>query len=290
MTSPFYSPRTVGGRWHGATPVASTCAPRVTVITPAFNREQSLPATVDSVLAQTQSDLELVVVDDGSRVPVTSVLYEVRDPRLRIVTHTSNLGLSAARNTGLASAAAPLVAQLDSDDTWAQQYLERVLPCFDDVRVGLVYTDAYVVGNPHLQRYLDPQLRHPPRRVADLLPDCPIPNPTVTMRRDAVLDAGGYAPTLWSTQDWRLYLELAQRGWRFECIYEPLATYRWPTDGQSMSYQTRRVKLDLMRMLAHFLVHNPSAFPAYRHVMPWLVRGARRELARTLDRPTDAIQ
>jgi glycosyltransferase involved in cell wall biosynthesis len=253
-------------------------APLVTVMTPAFNREDTLRATVDSVLSQTVGDLELVVVDDGSSLPVARVLSSVHDPRLKIVAHDRNLGLSAARNTALAVAEAPLVAQLDSDDTWEPRYLERVLPCFCDPRVGLVYTDAYVVGNEHRPRYLDPRLRHPPRSIADLIPECPIPNPTVTMRRDAVHEAGGYARALWSTQDWRLYLELAQRGWRFECIREPLATYRWPSGATSMSHQRRRTKLDMMRMFTLFLISHPTALPAYRRLFPLLARGARREL------------
>jgi glycosyltransferase involved in cell wall biosynthesis len=253
-------------------------------MTPAYNREATLPATVDSVLAQTVGDIELIVVDDGSRLPVTSVLSAVTDPRLRIITHAHNRGLSAARNTALEHATAPLVAQLDSDDTWEPRYVERTLPEFDDPAVGLVYTDAYVTGNPDRLWYLDERLPHPPRGVGDLLPECPIPNPTVTMRRQAVREAGGYVPSLWSTQDWRLYLELAQRGWIFRCVREPLATYRWPQDASSMSHQRHRVQGDLLRMLAHFLLRHPSALPAYRRVIPWLAGGARRELARGLIR------
>jgi len=207
------------------------------------------------------------------------VLANIRDRRLRVVAHDRNRGLSAARNTALAAARAPLVAQLDSDDTWEPRYLERVLPRFGDSRVGLVYTDCFVSGNSDRLRYLDPRLRHPPLGVIDLIPECPIPNPTVTMRLEAVRQAGGYARTLWSTQDWRLYLELAQRGWRFECIDEPLATYRWPADGASMSHQRGRVKLDLMRMFWQFLVRHPTALPAYRRLIPLLAGGARRELS-----------
>lgn len=252
-------------------------SPAVSVMTPAFNREATLEATVRSVLGQSVTDLEIIVVDDGSATEVASVVGHIEDPRLRIVRHAANRGLSAARNTALAHARAPLVSQLDSDDTWEPEYLARVLPAFEDPRVGLAYTEAFVVGDPARTRYLDRAMRHPPERVADLLPDCPIPNPTVTMRRAAVGAAGGYSGTLWSTQDWRLYLELAARGWRFACIDEPLATYRW-ADASSMSSDLDRVRADIVRMHGHFLLSHPSALPAYRKVAPALARGLVRRL------------
>ena len=103
-------------------------APRTTVMMPCYEAETMLRGAVDSVLSQTVGDLELVVVDDGSTVPVAEVLEDIRDPRLRIIRHAGNRGLSAARNTALAAARAPLVSQLDADDLWEPEYLESVLP------------------------------------------------------------------------------------------------------------------------------------------------------------------
>ncbi|MEA2396595.1 MAG: hypothetical protein QOK25_151, partial [Thermoleophilaceae bacterium] len=68
---------------------------------PAYNSERTLRGSVESVLAQTVGDLEIVVVDNASRVPVREVLADVRDPRLRIVRRRWNLGTAGGRNTAL---------------------------------------------------------------------------------------------------------------------------------------------------------------------------------------------
>ena len=79
---------------------------------------------------------------------MTDVLGDVRDPRLRLLRHDRNRKAPAARNTALRAARAPLVSQLDADDLWHPEYLENVLPRFDDPGVGLVYTNAEIEGHP----------------------------------------------------------------------------------------------------------------------------------------------
>src|SRR5579884_23464 len=108
----------------------------------AYNSDETLPASVASVLAQSQENLELLVIDDASARPAEVVLGDMRDPRLRILRHTKNRGVSAARNTGLAVARAPLVAQLDGDDLWDPNYVDSILPRFENDRIGLVYSNA----------------------------------------------------------------------------------------------------------------------------------------------------
>ncbi|MFB6150293.1 MAG: glycosyltransferase family 2 protein [Haloarculaceae archaeon] len=101
--------------------------PTVTVVIPTYNRAEVLPRAVDSVLAQSYEDFELLVVDDGSTDRTAAALAAYDDPRLRVVTHGDNRGANAARNTGIAEASGEYVAFLDSDDSWAPEKLERQL-------------------------------------------------------------------------------------------------------------------------------------------------------------------
>src|SRR3712207_387108 len=122
--------------------------PRTSVTMPAYNAHATIRASVESALAQTVEDIEVIVVDDGSDPPIRDALDDVRDPRLRVLRHPRNRNSPAARNTALAAARSPLVSQLDADDLWESDYVESVLPCFDDPAVGLAYTNARVDGGP----------------------------------------------------------------------------------------------------------------------------------------------
>ncbi|WP_435552238.1 glycosyltransferase family 2 protein [Natrinema sp. CGMCC1.2065] len=105
---------------------------RVSVIIPTYNRAATLPRAIDSALAQTIDDLEVVVVDDGSTDDTESVLAEYEDPRVRPVIHATNRGANVARNTGLDHARGEYVAFLDSDDEWQPAKLERQLAALED--------------------------------------------------------------------------------------------------------------------------------------------------------------
>jgi glycosyltransferase involved in cell wall biosynthesis len=95
------------------------------IILPTYNRAYVLWRAIQSVLAQTESGWELIVVDDGSTDDTRRLLEEFRDPRIRMVT-TENRGPSAARNLGGRLACAPYLAYLDSDNTWHPQFLSTM--------------------------------------------------------------------------------------------------------------------------------------------------------------------
>lgn len=123
----------------------------VSVVIPCFNSLRYLPSTVDSVLAQTHEDLEVVLVDDGGSDDLAGWVAGVTDPRVRLV-RQDNAGPSAARNRGVQEAAGEVVAFLDSDDLWEPEFLERTLPRLDDPLVGLVYSGWDVIdadGRPN---------------------------------------------------------------------------------------------------------------------------------------------
>ncbi|MFC4439732.1 MULTISPECIES: glycosyltransferase family 2 protein [Natrialbaceae] len=99
----------------------------VSVIIPTYNREETVSRAIDSVLAQTVENVEVVVVDDGSTDDTEDVLESYDDERLRPVYHETNQGANVARNTGIEHARGKYVAFLDSDDEWRSEKLEAQL-------------------------------------------------------------------------------------------------------------------------------------------------------------------
>ena len=225
---------------------------------PAYRNEETLRRSVESALSQTVGDLEVIVVDDASPIPCAEVLADVRDARLRIIRHDRNRNTAGARNTALRAARTPLVSQLDADDAWEPGYLEAVLPCFDDPRIGLAYTNCFIEGHPEgLDDYIGDPAPHPLDTFPKFAEACPVPALTGTMRRDAVLAAGGYARWAWGASDYHLYAKLICAGWRFAYVHERLARYRWPVAGKSKSADHRRVERGVLVMWMGFVARHP---------------------------------
>jgi glycosyltransferase involved in cell wall biosynthesis len=254
--------------------------PRTSVMMPALDAEATLREAVESVLAQTVGDLELVIVDNGSATPVAEALAGLRDERVRILRSERNLGVAAGRNAAVAAARAPLVSQLDADDVWEPDYLESVLPHFDDSGVGLVYSNALILDHPtgHSDYIGDPSV-HPMHRFPKIAEQNPVPCPTATIRTGAVRAVGCYASWLRMSEDYHLYLRLARAGWRFAYVHRQLARYRWPQPQRGMSYREREHELWTLAMYAHFVLRHPLTPGPRRQVRTRL----REELGRLLD-------
>jgi glycosyltransferase involved in cell wall biosynthesis len=248
---------------------------------PAYGTEATIAEAVESVLAQTVPDLELIVVDDAGPVPAAETLTGIRDPRLRIVRHERNQGSAAARGTALREAAAPLVSQLDADDAWEPEYLESVLPCFEDPGVGLAYTNALIVGHPtgHDDYIGDPSV-HPMDTFPKFAEQNPVPALTATMRTHAVRGVGGYTRWLWAAGDYYLYARLIMAGWRFAYVHRKLARYRWPTPERGKSADHGRVEREELKMWLAFVARHPLTPGPRRQVRVRVPREARRALAR----------
>jgi cellulose synthase/poly-beta-1,6-N-acetylglucosamine synthase-like glycosyltransferase len=244
---------------------------------PAFASDETLLDSARSVLSQTVADLELIVVDDAGDPPAAETLAGVRDPRLRVLRHERNQGTSAARSTGLHAARGPLVSQLDADDEWEPDYLESVLPLFEDPRVGLAYTNCHIAGHPSgLDDYIGDPSPHPIDTFPRLAEANPVPSPTATMRTSAVRAVGGWATWMRMASDYQLYLKLAAAGWRFAYLHRRLARYRWPSETRGKSRDHRALELDELRMWAAFAARHPRTPGPKRRVRV----GLRRELAR----------
>lgn len=118
---------------------ATSPAPSVSVLVPAYNARPYLREAVESLLAQTWRDLEVLVIDDASTDGTLQVLDDLRDPRLTLLCMTQNGGPSRARNAGLANARGEFIALLDSDDVSLPQRIEKQAQLLRDrPEVGLV--------------------------------------------------------------------------------------------------------------------------------------------------------
>jgi glycosyltransferase involved in cell wall biosynthesis len=121
--------------------------PPVSVVIPSFNRPRMTVRAVESVLDQTLSDLEVIVIDDGSDSNQVYPSHIIGDERVRLVRHPANLGVSAARNTGVKESRFPLVAFLDSDDHWLPEKLASQIAIYVEHRSKgdlLVYSSYYL--------------------------------------------------------------------------------------------------------------------------------------------------
>ncbi|MGH2887201.1 MAG: glycosyltransferase [Solirubrobacteraceae bacterium] len=210
-------------------------SPRFSVVIAAFNAAGTVASAVSSVLAQTQPDLEVIVVDDGSSDRTSDVVAGIDDPRVRLIGQP-NRGTAAARNAGIAIALGTYVAFLDSDDLYLPGYLElseRALGSAPDV--GFAYTDAYV---------FDDTSGRVRRRSAMARNRPPVPAPTdrdqfllallernfvfvaAVVPRDVLGAVGGFDESLHAIEDYDLWLRILLHGYRAAWVEGQHVLYR----------------------------------------------------------------
>jgi glycosyltransferase involved in cell wall biosynthesis len=185
---------------------------RITVLLPVFNGGPYLRPAIESVLAQTLSDFELLVIDDGSTDGSLEVARSYRDPRLRVLENGRNLGLTASLNRGLREARAPLIARQDADDLSAPDRLGLQAEMMARrPELALLGTQADVIdarGRP--AGSLARSCEHDSIRW-ELFFDNAFVHSSVMFRREVVLDeAGGYDEGLRYCQDFALWSRLVR--------------------------------------------------------------------------------
>jgi glycosyltransferase involved in cell wall biosynthesis len=227
--------------------------PVVTVIMPVFNSSQFLAEAIESALSQTLTDLELLLVDDGSTDESLSIAarYEREDCRIRVLRNPHE-GLSRARNRGVGAARGEFLAMLDSDDValpdrigWQHAYLVGHPEC---VVVGGQVQQVDPDGSPIAPL---PVCLHHHDITTQLLQGrgSAIVQPAAMFRRSAVLAAGGYDERLDTAEDLDLYLKLSERG-TLANLPELLLRYRRHPSSLTAGYGMHRafaVKQDVIR-------------------------------------------
>ncbi|MGH9370901.1 MAG: glycosyltransferase family 2 protein, partial [Vicinamibacterales bacterium] len=192
--------------------------PDVSIVVPAYNTAGYIAGTISSILAQTHTSYEILVVNDGS--PDTPALEQALAPfrnRLTYLVQSKNMGLSAARNVAIRAARGRYVALLDSDDSWAPDYLARQLAVMEaDPGLAVVYPNALIVGDhPHAGRtFMDVCPSRGEVTFQSVLNQKCSVFVSALIRRDALVAVGLFDEELRSVEDFELWLRLLAAGER----------------------------------------------------------------------------
>lgn len=241
---------------------------RVSVIIPCYNMGDTLKEAVDSVLNQTYTDYEIIIVNDGSDDHSTNLkLSQFAKTGIRLI-HTRNQGVSAARNLGIAEAKGVYILPLDADDKIAPTYLEKGVEVLDRrPRVGIVYCEATVFGEVSgIWELQDFSLPH-------LLLDNLIFSSALFRRRDWQLVGGYREPMRHGWEDWDFWLSMMEQGMEVFRIPEQLFFYRIRGVSRDRSIGYGRKLILMLRIIA---AHRTLYLRHSKNIVRILIGGTRR--------------
>jgi glycosyltransferase involved in cell wall biosynthesis len=256
--------------------------PLVSVVVPAYNAAWSLDETLASICAQTYSNIEVLVVDDGSTDATAEVAgaWSRRDSRVRVI-RKPNGGVASARNRGVREARGVYVAPIDSDDLWAPDNLERQVAALEAAGPDACLAFARTVFIDRDGRALPDRPSTPPETdFRNLLLRNAVANGSAAVfRRDRMLEAGAYDEGLGAAggqgvDDWKLVLTLAVMG---RIVYVPAPTVRYRmSHTNSLSRQIPAMRRGALMVIDHARRHGPrQPFWVYWHartlILVWML-------------------
>jgi glycosyltransferase involved in cell wall biosynthesis len=241
----------------------------VSVIIPTFNRAWCLARAIESVLAQTFTDFELIVVDDGSSDETARLLGEYGDA-LEVI-RQANRGVSAARNAGMAAARGRWIALLDSDDHWLPTKLAHQVDWLSaHPRYRICQTDEVWIRHG---RRVNPKKRHR-KYGGDIfercLPLCLVSPSAVMMARSLVDEVGGFDETLPACEDYDLWL-------RISCTH-PIGLVEAPLIVKTGGHEdqlSRAPELDKYRIQALVKLLGSGALTPSQYTAAWQMLAAK---------------
>jgi glycosyltransferase involved in cell wall biosynthesis len=216
--------------------------PLISVIVPAYNAEKTIRETIESVINQTFSDWELIVVNDGSQDNTVEVVSQIKDSRIKVFSY-ENAGLPASRNRGFDKAEGEFISFLDSDDLWTPDKLEEQLKALranTKAAVAYSWTDYIDKSSNFL---------HPGRHLSfsgDVYSKLLVRNflengSNALIKREALNEVGGFNESLRAAEDWDMWLRLGAK-YHFVAVEKPQILYRVSTNSMSANIVKQEVE------------------------------------------------
>ncbi len=236
--------------------------PEITVVIPCYNYGRFLDEAVESVLAQSRQDFDIVVVDDGSTDPDTCSLLDTYERPKTTVLRTENRGPAAARNTGIRASDGRYIVSLDADDRLHPRFLEKTSAVLDadaGREIGFVSTWQRRFGDE------SGTLEGGDGSLVTLAMSNKF-HASALFRRRAWESVGGYRESFTGWEDWNLWLNIAGAGYRWEVVSEELFHYR--KHGETRSSRSLRNRQKLFEAVLQdnadfYLEHHPEILKAY---------------------------
>jgi glycosyltransferase involved in cell wall biosynthesis len=231
--------------------------PLISIIIPVYNGEKTIKSTIESVLSQTFTDFELIVVNDGSQDSTLAAITEIKDARIRIFSFP-NSGVSASRNRGLAEAKGEFISFLDADDLWTPNKLEAQLKSLQEnpqAAVAYSWSDwidesgqflragGHITANGNAYEKL-------------LLRDFVESGSNPLIRRKALEEVGTFDESLAFAEDWDLWLRLAAR-YEYVAVSSPQILYR--ISPKSASFNVWKMEAGSLKVIERNFAQAPES-------------------------------
>ncbi len=200
--------------------------PLISVIIPVYNGEKTIRETIESVLNQTFSNLELIVINDGSQDSTLDIVSSIKDPRLQVLSH-KNAGKSISRNRGIEEACGEFISFLDADDLWTLDKLEaqlKALQANPQAAVAYSWVD-YIDENGDFFRDGNHITMNGNAYEKMLIQNILENGSNPLIRKEALTEVGYFNESLKHAEEWDMWLRLAAR-YNFVTVPYPQILYR----------------------------------------------------------------
>ena len=225
--------------------------PKVTVLMSVYNGEKYLPGTIESILNQTFTDFEFIIINDGSTDGTTRILESCSDPRIIIINNQKNVGLTKSLNKGLKIARGEYIARQDASDVSMPRRLEKEVDFLEKHKsTGLIGSSFQLISESGEPLAIQEVLTGNDEIKRALLEGNQFSHGSVMFRKEYVENVGGYREEIRFAQDYDLWLRISEK-YDVANIAEPLYKWRVSLDGISIARKDEQDRYaDFIRELA----------------------------------------
>ena len=246
--------------------------PEISVLMPIFNAGRFLKEAVDSILNQTFSNFELLILDDGSTDKSLDIISSFTDNRIHVFSDNKNKGIVHQLNKGLHHAKAPLIARMDADDIAMPNRLKIQKDLLDDnTDIEMVASSVEIINEKNeIQKVI-----HQPSKQADILFSfCrmknPFYHPSVMYRKRSVKEAGGYRDKYLHMEDFDLWFRLYRKGIQMSNIEKVLLQYRVHNHQISITERSHQVECLVAFLKEQLKIkHSEKELKAFLDIVRW---------------------